>query len=192
MGETAPGDAAEHLQEAGVAGAVDADRPRHDHLQMTGLAGRARQVLALELRPLVHVAGRQRRVFVRRRVLDVPVHPPRAAVHEAGDARSAGRVDQGARAERVHRAVRCPALPRAAIAGRDVVHDVDTGARGAERCGIGQVAEREIHARSGERIRPVAADRAHQTPHLTALAREGAGEVPASEAGRPGYQHSHA
>ena len=46
-------------------------------------AGLPRQLLAFELGLLVDVAGTERRVLVRRRMLDVAVHADGAAVHDA-------------------------------------------------------------------------------------------------------------
>ena len=43
----------------------------------------ARQLLGLELGVLIDVAGIERRVFVGRRMRDVPVHAAGAAVHDA-------------------------------------------------------------------------------------------------------------
>ena len=51
----------------------------------------ARQALAFELRLLIDVARLERRVLVRRRMLDVAVHADRAAVHHAARRRRAPR-----------------------------------------------------------------------------------------------------
>ena len=65
-------------------------------------AGVARQLFAFELRLLVHVAGLQGRVFVRRRMLHVAVHADRAAMHDALHARSRRSFDDGAGRDGVH------------------------------------------------------------------------------------------
>ena len=66
--------ARKHLQEPGIARAVDADRADNDDLHSAASAGRSRRALALELGFLVDVSRRQRRFLVRGRMLDVSVH----------------------------------------------------------------------------------------------------------------------
>ena len=82
----AAGDAAKQLQQAAIARTVDAGRPHDRHLDAGARRRLARQPLAFELRLLIDVARPERRVFVRRRMLDVAVDADRAAVHDAADA----------------------------------------------------------------------------------------------------------
>ena len=57
---------------------------RADHdLEAVTRAELEREMLGLELGALIHVAGRERRDFVRGRVLDVAVDAAGAAVHDA-------------------------------------------------------------------------------------------------------------
>ena len=65
---------------------------------VTGSPVRARRLagdpLAFDFRDLIDVAGPQRRVFVRRRMLDVAMHADGAAMHDASDAGGRGGFDQ--------------------------------------------------------------------------------------------------
>ena len=79
-------EAAEHLQEARVARAVDADRPRDDDVEAVGAPNSRASCLGFELGLLIDVAGIERRIFVGRRIRDVAVHAAGAAVHDAPDA----------------------------------------------------------------------------------------------------------
>ena len=58
--------------------------------------GLASDALAFELGLLIDVAGRERRVLVGRRVLDVAVHADRAAVHDAAHAGGLRELDERA------------------------------------------------------------------------------------------------
>ena len=171
---------------------MPAGRTDHHDLHAAGLAGGARQAFAFELRFLVHVPRRERRVLVGGRTLDVPVDATGAAVHEAAHAGRAGRVEQRARAARVHGAVRLVRLARGAVRRGDVVHDVDAGARGRERRRIGQVAGHDVDPRGGQLRRSSPAGRTRQSADLVAALREEAGEMPSREPGDARDQDSHA
>ena len=114
-----------------------------------GGAELARQLLGSQFGVLVDVAGIERRILVRRRILDVPVHAAGAAMHDALDVRGFGRLENIPRAFDIDRAIRRVRLPRLAIRRGDVVHDIDAVDRAAHRRGIHQVAVARRHAAAG-------------------------------------------
>ena len=81
--------AAKELQQPAIARAVDAGRARDGHRQARALRRFARDALPFDLRHLINIAGPQRRVLVRRRMLDVAVHADRAAMHDPAHAGAA-------------------------------------------------------------------------------------------------------
>ena len=109
-----PRDASEQLQQPAIAGAVDArrtcDRDRHPRARRRI----ASDALAFDFRHLIDIAGPQRRVFVRGRMLDVAVHANRAAVDKPPNAGGGGGVDQIAHGRGVDRAVGRPSKCRPA------------------------------------------------------------------------------
>ena len=80
--EPPSGDAAKQLQQAAIAGSVDAGRPRDDELDVPARRRVAADRFPLELRSLVVVTGPERGILVGRRMFDVAVDADRAAVHE--------------------------------------------------------------------------------------------------------------
>ena len=75
--------------------------------------------------------GLERRVFVRRRMLDVAVDTDSAAVHDALARRLRRRLDHRADGRRVHRAVLLVAQAGLPVDRGDVVDDVDAARRRA-------------------------------------------------------------
>jgi hypothetical protein len=186
------GDAAEHLQEPCVAGAVDADRPRDHDLHAALLAGAARLLLAEQLGALVLVAGRERRVLVGRRALDVAVDAGRAAVDDPTHAFGRRGVEDVPGALHVHGGVGRRRLSRLSIGGRHVVHDLDTTGRRSQGRRVAEVTQRELHALGFERAGTGTAGGPDEPSDAVAPPRERAGQVSAREAGGPGDQDVHA
>ena len=116
-------------------------------------AGLARQALPFELRLLVDVAGLQRRVLVRRRMLDVAVNADRAAVHDAPHAGARRRLDELADRRGVDCAIRLVRQPGLPVDRGDVIHDVDAGHGAIERGAIAQIAGRRSRCPAASRSR---------------------------------------
>ena len=91
--KTSAGDAAKHLQEARIARTVDANRPRDHDVEAAGAAVVRGEQLRVELGALIDVPGRERRVLVCRRRLDVAVDAAGAAVDDTPDAGGARRFE---------------------------------------------------------------------------------------------------
>ena len=85
--ETAMRDTAKQLEQAAIAGTVDARGSRDDDFDAGAARRGARNRFAFELRLLVDVARAQRRLFVGGRVLDVAVDADRAAVDDSASRR---------------------------------------------------------------------------------------------------------
>ena len=103
-----------------------------------------RDPLAFELRVLVDVAGAERRVLVRRRMLDVSVHADGAAVHDAFRTRPRRGLDDLADRCRVHGAIGRRRDTCLAIDRGDVVDDVDVFERRLDRGPIAEIAHRDV------------------------------------------------
>ena len=136
----------------------------------TGLAGR---LFTFELGLLIDVPRPQRRILVGGRMFDVTVDADRTAMDDSPDPAGRGREDDGPHRGGVHRAVLLVAQSGLPVDGRDVIDDVDAGARTFERAAIFQIpfddldaGSRKLAAGSG----PAAA--ANQPPHLIPAPRE--------------------
>ena len=190
--KTSAGDAAKHLQEARVAGPIDANRPRDHDVEPAAAAEFRGEPLGVELGALIDVAGRERRVLVCRRRLDVAVDAAGAAVHHAPDAGGARRLEHVAGAFDVHAAVRAVALPRLPIGRGDVVDQLAAGDGTLDARRIRQVADPDVDALALQRRRAFDAARADQRGHRIAGPRQRAGEVRAGEARCAGDENVHA
>ncbi len=169
-----PREAAEHSQKPRVAGSVNSNRPRHDHIETGALAKLTRRLLRLELGFLVNVAGIERRIFIRGRIGNVPMHAAGAAVHQSSRAAGFRRVQHVARAIDVDGAVGRIALACFPIGRGNVIHDVDAVCGAMHRGRIEEVALNGDHAlaRQLRGVEPGAALRAHQRPHFIATRRQ--------------------
>ena len=92
---------------------------------MPDRAAASRALLAFDLRALIDVAGPERRVFVRRRMLDVAVDADRAAVHDAADAGPCRLLDELANGRGVDRAIGVGREAGLPVDRGDVIDDVD-------------------------------------------------------------------
>ena len=124
--------------------------------------------LRVELGALVDVAGRERRVLVCRRRLDVAVDAAGAAVHHAADAGGARRFQHMPGAFDVHAAVGAVALPRLPIGRGDVVDQLAAGDGALDACRIRQVADADLDALALQRRGAFDAARADQRGHRIA------------------------
>src|SRR5262245_43958550 len=85
--------ATEQLEQSSIAWTVDARRSDDRHFDAGSSAGFSRDLLPFKLRVLVDVAWTERRIFVRRRMFDVPMHADGAAMHHAFGASPRGGFD---------------------------------------------------------------------------------------------------
>src|SRR5262245_64882192 len=81
---------AEQLQQPHIARTIDAAGTDNRHLDSKTCRRLPRASLSVDFRNLINVARLERRVFVRRGVLDVAVNADRAAMHHAGHAGTSG------------------------------------------------------------------------------------------------------
>jgi hypothetical protein len=100
----------------------------------------ARDAFALELGLLVDVAWTERRVLVRRRMLDVAVYADGAAVDDAARPRRSRRIDDRSPGLRVHRAVDLVGETCLAVERGDVVDDLHAARSASKRIGVAQIA----------------------------------------------------
>ena len=138
--ESSAGDAAKQLQQPPVARPVDAGRPRDHDFDARARRRLAGDALPFELRLLVDVAGLERRVFVRRGMLDVAVHADGAAVHHAARAAARGGLDHGADGVRIDHTVGIAAETRLPVDRRDVVDDVHAGSSAMNGRGVAKIS----------------------------------------------------
>ena len=82
--------------------------------------------LPFELRLLVHVAGPERRIFIRRRVLDVAVDADGAAMDDPPRAAGFRRFDHRPHGRRVDRSILVVGEARLPIDRGDVIDDLHT------------------------------------------------------------------
>src|SRR5437868_1568470 len=80
-------------------------------------------------------------------MLDVAVHADGAAVDDTPDARGRGGFDELPDRRGIDRAIDVARDASLAIYRSDVVHDVDILDRRCDRCGIAQVADRDLESR---------------------------------------------
>ena len=153
------------------------------------------ELLGLELGFLIDVAGIERRILVRRRIGDVPVHAAGAAVHHAPGAAGLRRFEHVARAVDVDGAIRRVRLPGFAIGRGDVIHDVDAlgGAphRGRDRARSPSTADHACRAAAA--TRRTGRGSCGRTSARTSSPRAGQRrrQVSTGEAGRAGHQDLH-
>ena len=178
-------DGAKQFQQTAIAGAVDAARAYDRQLDAVPRRRLAREPFALELRLLVDVARAQRRILVRRRMLDVAVDADRAAVDDARDAVARRRFDERAGGSSVHRAVFFVLQPRLPIDRGNVVDDVHAVGGARKRVAVPDVAGDERHAGRRQRLRRRAL-RAHQRRDGVAARRQCSRKMAAGEPRRAG------
>ncbi len=144
--KTPPRHAPEELEQAAIAGAVDARRTRNCHGQ-PGTGGRlSRHALPFDFRLLVNVARLKGCVFGGRGMLDIAMHADRTAVHDAAGARFGRRLDDIADRRGVHRAIRRRWKPCLPIDGGDVIDDLDSSDSPRERGTVLERADRRFDA----------------------------------------------
>ena len=123
----------EQLQESAVARTVDAARPDNRDLDAEPRRGRPRPLFPFDFRPLIDVARPERRVLVRRRMLDVAVHAHRTAVHDATHAGARRLLDEVSDRDGVDGSIRLVRQTGLSIERGDVVDDLDALHRPADR-----------------------------------------------------------
>ena len=147
--EPAAGDAAKQLEQPAIAGTVDARGPRDHDLDAGPRAASRAMRSPFELRVLIDVARPERRVFVRRRMLDVAVNADGAAVDDASRAAALARrsmtVPTAAALTARYSSSRKPGLP---IDRGDVVDDLGAVGRARQRIGVAKIA---LHDRDAVR-----------------------------------------
>src|SRR5579864_5612101 len=148
--ESTLGDLAEELEEPPVAGAVDTGWPCDDQVDAEARGGLSTEVLALQFRFLIHVAGLERRVLVGRRSLDVPVNAYRAAMNDAPRAISRSRFDDRRDPGGVEQSIRRSWQARSTVQGGNVVDHVDVLGSPAEAGEVSQVTWQHLHAERGQ------------------------------------------
>ncbi len=132
-----PGRHLENLEEAPVAGPVDGRRTNHRERQIVPGRELANPQFRLSLGPLVDIAGTERIILVRRRILDMAMHAHGGNMDKALESRVLQRgLGQQARALHVNLAVHLVAQPRLPEGGRHVENDIDTRRRPLDHRGI--------------------------------------------------------
>jgi hypothetical protein len=187
--EAAARDPAEQLQETTIAGTIDAGRPRNDDVDSRVARGFACDDLSFELRLLLNVAGPERRVFIRRRALDVAVDTDGAAVDDPPGTACLRRFDHRPHGRRVDRSILVAGKARLPVDRGNVIDDLHAVRRALERIGVAQIASDNLDATGvrpqslGRGVRP----RTGQCAHVIAPGRQCTGEVTAGETGGPGH-----
>jgi hypothetical protein len=163
-------EAAEHSQKPRVARAVNPDRPCHDHVKARAVAKLPRRLLRFELGFLVDVTWVERRILIRGRSGNVPMHAAGAAVHQPPRAAGLGRFQHVARAVDVDGTIRRVGLARFPVRRRDVIDDVNTLRRALHRGRVKKMPFNGDHAfaRHLGRIESRAAARPDERPHFVA------------------------
>src|SRR5262249_38468563 len=113
----------------------------------------ARASLPFDLRHLVDIPRRERRILVRGRMLDVAVDADGAAVDDAPHARPGGGLDQLSDRRPVDLVIDAVWKARLPVQRGDVVDAVDSGDRGGERRRLAQVAVDDPDAVALELVR---------------------------------------
>ena len=182
--EAPPRHAAEQFQQAAIARAVNPRWSGNDDVDAGRGSGVSRNPLPFQLGLLIDVPGTERRVFCRRRMLDIAVNADRAAVHDPPHAARGGSLDHVPDGGRVDGAIFLVAQPRLSVNGGDVEDDLDAGARRPQCFRIANVASSNLDVPLLEirRSRSVAHQRANRMP----LRRERTGKMSTGEAGGAG------
>ena len=175
-------DASKQLQQAPIAGTVDSGRARNHDLDARSRRCLARHAFAFQLCDLVDVARTERRVLVRGRVLDVPVHAHGAAVDDATGACCCGRLNQRADSSGIDVVIDAIGEARLSIQGGNVVDDVGPGGGAVNRRRVTEIARRELDACRAQPLaaRRVAHERADGVAARAKTAREMATREPAA------------
>ena len=130
---------------------VDIDRFKefNDHYGFT----RGDRVITMLAEILVDIAGTERRIFVRRWMLDIAVNAHRAAVDDAADARAGGCLDELTDADRIDLPIHAVGQPGLPIERGDVVHDVHAFDGRLQGFGTAQIPGHDRDALGAERRR---------------------------------------
>src|SRR5262249_33842039 len=138
---------------------------------------------------LIDVTRAQRRVFGRRRMLDVPVHADRAAMNDAPHARTLCGLNDETDRGRVHGPVVAGRETCGAVKRRDVEHDIDAldGASDPRRPPGVAAAAPPSPPTEIARSRATATER----PPLNAGSGKPSRQPAACEAGCAGHEHLH-
>jgi hypothetical protein len=176
--ERAPLDRAEELQEARVAGTVDAGRP-HDGSGQSVREALAGELLALQLGLLVDVSGIERSGLVSRND-HVAVNPHGAAMDDALHSVPLGRIEHVARAFDIDEPVHGVGKLCLAIERGDVTDHVAAGHRAIDRAGIGQISLDDFDGSLLQITNPACV--AHEGAHVVATTPQRQAQVSTCEA----------
>src|SRR5262245_10414034 len=179
----------EDLEEPSIGRSVDA-AGTNDHKLESGSASRVpANLLPFQFRFLVDVPRTERRILVRRRVLDIAVDADGAALHNAADAGPPRNLDDRSDGGRIDGPIDGRGEPSLAVERGDVVDDVHAGHRTFEARGIREIAfddlDRGAREHSGLRAIP------HERADVVAAFSQKPRKPSACEACRAGDQRLH-